>query len=486
MSLTPSEVRIVLTGAMLAMFLSALDQTIVATALPAIAKDFGDFSLISWVVTAYLLTSTCAAPIAGKLSDLYGRRRIMAICLIGFVAGSVLCATATSMVWLIVARAFQGIGGGGLITLSQTIIGDVVAPRERGRYQALFSAMWGSAGFLGPVLGGFLTQYWGWPWIFWINIPLGVAAFVITDRVLRKLHIEPRKAKIDATSIGLLCLSTAALLLFLSLGGHQFRWSDWGSLTLAALAIVLGWLFFRQQGRVPEAILPPRFWKDRVVGPMLAANTFLPGGQLALGVLTPIYFQVALGAPVTQAGMAMVPILMTSMGTSILGGRYARWSGKAKLPCLIGQPITITLLLIVGTYADALPLWAASLMLAAAAGGIGPIYPTSMVAAQNAVQPRDMGAVSGAVTFARTLGCAVAVAAASALLLGLVAAGLPDSGPIASLEDLASRELTPEARAVVSHSFKWLYYAMAANFAIGLAVFASAEDRVLSSKMGGG
>ena len=456
MSLTPSEVRVVLTGAMLAMFLSALDQTIVATALPAIAKDFGDFSLISWVVTAYLLTSTIAAPIAGKLSDLYGRRRIMAICLVVFVAGSVFCATAPSMILLILARAFQGIGGGGLITMSQTIIGDVVAPRERGRYQGLFSAMWGSAGFLGPVLGGFLTQYWGWPWIFWINIPLGVVAFVITDRVLRKLQIEPRKSRIDALSIALLCGSTAALLFFLSLGGHRFGWSDTGSLALAALTLVLGWLFFRQQRIVPEAILPPRFWKDKVVGPMLAANTFLPGGQLAMGVLTPIYFQVALGAPVTTSGLAMVPILMTSMATSILGGRYARWAGKAKLPCLIGQPITITLLLIVAYYADTLPLWVASLLLALAAGGIGPIYPTSMVAAQNAVQARDLGAVSGAVTFARTLGCAVAVAAASALLLGLVAAGLPDSGPIASLEDLASRELTPAARAVVSHAFCWL------------------------------
>src|SRR5258707_7240164 len=172
---------------MRAMFLSALDQPIVAIALPPIARDLGDFALISWVITAYLLTSTCVTPIVGKLSDLYGRRRLLAICLVVFMVGSALCALAPSMLALILARGLQGLGGGGLITLSQTIVADVVSPRERGRYVAYFSVVWAASGLLGPTLGGVVTQRYGWPWIFWINLPLGLAALLIAARALRKL-----------------------------------------------------------------------------------------------------------------------------------------------------------------------------------------------------------------------------------------------------------------------------------------------------------
>ena len=213
MDLSPTEIRTVVIGAMLALFLAALDQTVVATALPSIAKDLGGFALISWIVIAYLLTATCITPLVGKLSDLYGRRAVLRICLGVFILGSVLCALAPSMILLILARAVQGVGGGGLMTMAQTIIGDVVSPRERGRYAGYFSIVWGSSSVLGPTIGGVVTDQIGWPWIFWINLPLGLLALVISDHALRKLPVAGRRSALEFAGIVLLCAATIALLL---------------------------------------------------------------------------------------------------------------------------------------------------------------------------------------------------------------------------------------------------------------------------------
>jgi len=273
MSLTPSEVRVIVIGALLALFLSALDQTIVATALPPIAADLGGFTLISWIVTAYLLTSTCVTPIVGKLSDLYGRRPVLNASLLLFILGSVLCALATSMPMLIVFRALQGLGGGGLLTVGQTIIADVVSPRERGRYAGYFAIVWGSASVLGPTLGGVLTQYCGWPWIFWINLPAGLIALLIADRALRKLPLEPHRSRLDLASVLYLSISTVALLAVLSLGGKALAWTGTTTLLLGALALVAGTLFALVQARAAEPILPPRFLKDGVIRPILAVSS---------------------------------------------------------------------------------------------------------------------------------------------------------------------------------------------------------------------
>src|SRR5215472_14089407 len=200
---------------MLALFLAALDQTVVSTALPAIARDLGDFALISWIVTAYLLTSTCVTPIFGKLSDLYGRRVALRACLALFMLGSALCAIATDMIELALARGLQGIGGGAIMTLTLTIIGDVVSPRERGRYQGYFSIVWAGSAILGPMLGGIMTERLGWPSIFWINLPLGLLALLVCDRVLRKLPLEPSRGRIEYGNALLLSTATVALLLVL-------------------------------------------------------------------------------------------------------------------------------------------------------------------------------------------------------------------------------------------------------------------------------
>jgi EmrB/QacA subfamily drug resistance transporter len=483
MSLAPAETRLIVIGAMLALFLSALDQTIVATALPPIAKDLGDFALISWVVTAYLLTSTCATPIAGKLSDLYGRRRVLQGCLLLFMLGSTLCALAPGMIPLILARGLQGLGGGGLITMGQTIIADVVSPRERGRYAGYFAMLWGSASVLGPTLGGVLTQYCGWPWIFWINLPLGTAALLIADRALRKLPLEKHSSQVDYAGIALLCAATVSLLMVLSLGGKRLAWTSVGLIALAALALVLGAAFVFQQMQSAEPILPPHFLRDRVIRPVMFTIVLVYGCYLAVAVLAPIYFQIALGRPVSEAGLLMIPFMLSAVLTANLAGRYSRRHGRYKLPPLVGLPVTAAAVAALGLFATQLSAPLASAILMIAGFGLGPIFPCTVVAAQNAVERQHLGAISGAVSFVRALGSALGVAATSALVLGLATQALAHIGPVASLEDLTQHTLPPEARIEVARAFGIMFGAVALGLLTCVAIFSRVEDRELTDRV---
>ena len=482
MPLNPSEIRLIIIGAMLALFLSALDQTVVATALPPIAKDLGNFELISWVITSYLLTSTCVTPIAGKLSDLYGRRLLMNGCVILFIVGSALCALAPSMPLLILARALQGLGGGGLVTMGQTIIADVVSPRERGRYAGYFAMVWGSASVLGPTVGGFVTQFYGWPWIFWINLPLGLAALLIASNALRKLSVERHESRIDYAGVTLLCATTVCLLLVLSLGGVRLPWASLGMIGMIALTLVLGVVFVLQQMQSGEPIMPPHFLKDRVIRPVTLTIIIIYGSYLALAVLVPIYFQIALGRPVGEAGLLMIPFMLSSTITANVAGAWTRRHGRYKRPPLVGLPLTIVCVAVLAALATHLSSTAASAILMIAGIGLGPIFPCSTVAAQNAVERRHLGIVSGAVAFARALGGALGVAAASALVLGLAAAALAQIGSVASLEDLAQHSLPPDVRLAVAKAFGYMFGAVAATLALGLAVFYRVEDRELITR----
>lgn len=482
MPLNPAEIRLIVIGAMLALFLSALDQTVVATALPPIAKDLGNFALISWVITSYLLTSTCVTPVVGKFSDLYGRRKMLNGCLILFMVGSALCALAPSMIPLILARALQGLGGGGLITMGQTIIADVVSPRERGRYAGYFAMVWGSASVLGPTVGGFVTQFYGWPWIFWINLPLGLTALLISNNALRKLTVDRHESRVDYAGVLLLCATTVCLLLVLSLGGERLPWASLGMVGMAGLTLLLGGVFVLQQMQSSEPIMPPHFLRDRVIRPVTITIIVIYGAYLALAVLAPIYFQIALGRPVGEAGLLMIPFMISSVITANISGGYTRRHGRYKRPPLVGLPLTIVsvgVLALTATRASA-PVASAILMIAGI--GLGPIFPCTTVAAQNAVERRHLGIVSGAVAFARALGGALGVAAASALVLGLAAETLAQIGSVANLEDLAQHSLPPEVRHAVAQAFSYMFGAVAAALALGLWVFYRVEDRELANR----
>jgi EmrB/QacA subfamily drug resistance transporter len=478
-----ADIRKVLIGAMLAMFLAALDQTIVAPALPPMARDLGHFDLLSWVVTAYLLAAICVTPIVGKLSDLYGRRHLITACLLVFMAGSAACALATDMYTLILARALQGIGGGGLIPLAQSAIADVVSPRERGRYAAYFSAVWASSAVLGPTLGGLLTEHYGWPWIFWINLPLGLLTILISRRALRRIPLERHQRPSLAIGDVLLLLGTTlALLAVLSLGGKRLAWASPQLLGLAATAILFGVLFAWRQTRSPDPILPARFLRDGVIAPMLAGSFIVYGAYISVLVLAPVYFQVALGTSVSDAGLLMIPMMFSSTITANLAGRYSQRSGRYKQPTLVGLPVAVAGLAVLAYFSTSLTPAAASALLAIMALGIGPMFPCSTVAVQNAVEQRDVGAVSGTLAFTRSLGGALLIAAASGLLLGFVARSLPELGAVANIEDLARVTLPPASRMAVARAFGFTFAAAAVTIALSLIFFARVEERALRTR----
>jgi EmrB/QacA subfamily drug resistance transporter len=473
--LSRTQTRTVMVGAMLALFLAALDQTIVATALPSIGGQFGDFELISWVVTAYLLSATCATPILGKLSDIYGRRRVLRICVAIFLGGSVICALSSSMVGLIIARGLQGAGGGGLMTLAQAIVADVVPPRERGRYSGYFATVWALSSLLGPTLGGFLTEYVGWPWIFWINLPIGLVALAICDRVLRQLPMRRRQARIDFISIGLFWVSSFALLLALSWGEGARSWLSAEMLGLIAVSILCGGCFLVRQKTVAEPILPPHLLRNPVVGPALASVLLVFGSYLAIAVLTPVYFQVALRVPVSETGLLMIPLMLASTFGASGAGIYVTRTGSYKWPPLLGLPLAAVALAVLARLAQETDPIIAALLLMLAGFGIGTIFPTTIVAAQNAVAQRDLGTMTGAVTFSRGLGGAALTAAATALVLGLISAWLPDVGHLSGLEDLARRPPTPAEQVSIAAAFGVLFAVIAGLMLVATVIYSRIE-----------
>ncbi|MBM3533980.1 MAG: MFS transporter [Alphaproteobacteria bacterium] len=483
MQLAEPEVRAAIAGAMTMMFLAALETTIVSTALPTIAADLGDVHLLSWVVTSYLLTSTCSTPIAGKLGDLYGRRRMLHVALAVFLVASVLCALSTTMLELALARALQGAGGGALITSAQTAVADVVAPRERGRYSVYLSIVWGASSLIGPTLGGILAQNPGWPWIFWLNLPIGVAALLYSDRALRRLPIHGRKAPLDLAGILLLAAGTLLVLLALSLGGTRFPWASTELIAGAATGAALLFVFGLRQIRISDPILPPRFFRDGVVGPTLAAIFLSFGAYLVVAVLSPIFFQVGLQIAPATVGLLMMPMMVSSTYTAWVAGRYTKTHGGYRRPPFLGLPVAAAALALLALFAERVSAFEATVLLTIFGFGIGPIFPVTMVAAQNAVERRDLGAVTGAIGFARALGAAMLIAAASALMLALIVAWVPDMTGLSSLDELVRRPLSGPARAEVAQAYGVMLWAIVGVLAASLVAFALVEARPLKTTM---
>ncbi len=320
-SLSHPEIRNIVLGIMLAMFLGALDQTIVATALPTIGRTFGHLEDLSWVVTAYLLTATAVTPLYGKLSDIHGRRAMMLTAIGFFVAGSVACALATGMSALVLARAFQGLGGGGLMALSQTIIADIVSPRERGRYQGYIGAVFAASSVGGPVLGGFLTEHLDWSLIFWINLPLGLCALAMTSNVLRRVAYRPRKHRLDVIGAVLMMGAAVTLLLTLTWGGRRFDWISPEIGTLLIGSAGLWSLFAWRLIAIGEPFLPLTVLANPVVRSAALAGACNMGTLVGMTVFVPLYFEVVLHLSASESGMALIPLMAATVVFSTITGR---------------------------------------------------------------------------------------------------------------------------------------------------------------------
>ncbi|WP_447755507.1 MDR family MFS transporter [Pseudomonas nicosulfuronedens] len=404
---------------MLAIFLGALDQTIVAVSLPAISAGFGDFDLLAWVISGYMVAMTISMPIYGKLGDLYGRRVLMLFAIGLFTVASLLCGAAQSMEQLVLARVLQGIGAGGMMSVSQAIIGDIVPPRERGRYQGYFSSMYAVASIAGPVLGGLLTEYLSWRWVFLINLPVGLVALAVSRRTLRGLPVPGRKPVIDYLGTLLMIAGLGSLLLAITEVGQGARWNDPQMLALFTAALVLIALFIAQERRAPEPLVPMHLFGIRAATLSWLISFFASFQVISLSVLVPLRFQSVTGAGADSAALHLLPLAMGVPIGAYCCGRLTAIIGRYK-PQIVGGALLMPLAIagLALTPPSAFVLSGICMLLTGIAAGTQ--FPTSLVAAQSAVVTKHIGVATSNITLFRSLGGAVGIALMSALLLAML------------------------------------------------------------------
>jgi EmrB/QacA subfamily drug resistance transporter len=469
--LTPNEVRTILMSLMLTMFLAALDQTIVATALPTIGRQFRDVSSLSWVISAYLLASTAVAPVFGTLCDVYGRRAMIISAMSLFLAGSVLCALAPNMPVLILARGLQGLGGGGILPIVQTIISDIVSPRERGQYQAYFSGVWVAAGIGGPILGGVFAEHLHWSMIFWINVPLGLGSLALLLPKMGKIPVFHRRRKVDWIGGVLLMASAVVFMLVLTWGGNRYLWLSPTIMAMIGASVALTLAFVWHARNAEEPFLPLPLMGGPVVPYAMAAGGCAMGAMLGLTVHMPLYYEVVYHLSASEAGLALIPLAAVSTGGAAIAGRTMARAKRYKQVAIIG-PVGAALAAC-ALALTALPLWALLSLLAVFGLGLGTVFPISVVSIQNAVARSQVGTATGAMNFFRALMASFMVAAFSAILLMALGADISLSG-----EHRGPVSFIPAADMV--SAFHYVFAAAAALMAFAALCMVVMEEKPLA------
>jgi EmrB/QacA subfamily drug resistance transporter len=415
---THAQILMVIRGVALAILLSALDQTIVVPAVPKMGHDLQAHGHLSWIVAAYLLTGTAAIPLFGKLSDIYGRRRLLQPAIILFVLASMGCAWAGDLPWMIGFRALQGIGGAGLITIAQTAIADVVPPRERGRYQIYMSGMWGIASIAGPIAGGALTDFWSWRAIFWINLPLGALAYVASGRALAVLPaLKPGRVKIDYPGAVLLTASITVWLVLCSSGGRDFAWESRLSVGLVAAGLVLTAALIGQERRAAMPMLPLHIFANKVVLAGLALSFTNSLCTFGGAFLLPLFFQYVRHSNAAESGLFTTPFLLAFVVMSYAGGHISRWLGRTKPTILAALGMCVAGLVLLASMGAATPLALCLAYMVLLGGGIGLVQPNITVAIQNAAARADVGVATGCMLLFRAIGGAAGVTLAGTVML---------------------------------------------------------------------
>jgi EmrB/QacA subfamily drug resistance transporter len=412
---THRQILAIMSGLMLGLFLAALDQTIVATALPTIVGDFHRSDLLPWVITAYLLASTASTPLWGKAGDLYGRKRVFQLAIVVFLVASALCGASRNMYELIAFRGLQGIGGGGLISLVFAIIGDVIPPRERGRYQGYFGAVFGIASVVGPLAGGFFVDSLSWRYIFYINLPIGLAALIVTNRVLR-LPKRTRKVLIDWWGALLLVAGVSCILLATQSGGTDYPWGSWQIIGLFVLGPLLLVGFAIREKMAPEPILPLDLFRMQI---FTVSNTIsFVSGIAMFGALAflPQYLQLVHGVSATESGLLLLPLLIGLLVMSISSGRYISATGRYRWFPLAGTILVTTGLILLTRLGAHTSLAIFSLYVLVFGAGLGLFMQVLTLIVQNAVPMKQMGVATSSVTFFRSMGGAIGASALGAVL----------------------------------------------------------------------
>ena len=461
-----AAVRTIVAGIMLAMFLSALEQTIVAPALPAIGRSLGGIDELSWVVTAYLLAVTATTPLFGKLSDIYGRRVVLLWAIGIFIGGSIACALAPTIWMLIFARGLQGIGGGGLLPIAQTIIADLLSPQERPVVQGRTSIIFMSASILGPVLGGFFTDQLHWSLIFWINLPLGAVALVMSERALRQLPRNERPHRLDFIGAALMVGAGLSLMLALAWGGTHYPWRSPLIVGLLAGSALLWGLFAARLLSAREPFIPLAILRGRVTS---CAAFFAVGTIIGITIYTPLYCETVLGLSASWSGLALIAFMAGTVVGSLTAARLmVRLAHYMRVP-LAALLFAVTALGVLAADPSDPSIARLVLLLFVLGCGVGPMYPMSTIVMQNAVKPHQLGTATGTLNFFRTLGGAIIVAVFGAIVLG----GGADGVGVMTLERLAVAhgDLVP--------AFRWVFVAAVICLAIAFCSLLAVEERPL-------
>ncbi len=455
---------------MLAILLAALDQTIVATALPTIVGDLGGLSHLSWVVTAYLLATTASAPLWGKLGDQYGRKMLFQAAIVIFLIGSALCGLSQNMVELIAFRALQGLGGGGLMVLAQAIVGDVVPPRERGKYQGAFGAVFGVSSVAGPLLGGFFVDNLSWRWVFYVNLPIGLIAlvtiaFALPASASREAH------KIDYMGTVLLAAAATCVVLLTSWGGTTYAWSSPVIIGLGIAAVLLAVAWWVSAGRAAEPVLPRRLFRNRVFS--VGAGISFAAGFAMFGALAflPLYLQVVRGVSPTISGVYLLPMVLGLLVTSVTSGQLISRLGRYKVYPIIGTALVAIALYLLSTLTETTSSVVLSLYFFVLGLGLGLVLQVLVIAVQNSTDYADLGTATSSVTFFRTIGGSFGVAIFGSVFSNRLAAELsaalhgaslpPGFNPAAAQANPAVLQKLPAAlRADVLHAYVVSFHAV--------------------------
>ncbi len=470
--LTYRQTVIILSGLMLGMFLGAFDQTSIATALPTIARDIGGAEYLSWVIAAYLLASTAATPIYGKLSDLYGRKPMLQVAICIFVGASFCSANAESMLQLIVFRTIQGIGAGGLVSMAHATIADIISPRERGRYQPYIASAFTMAMLTGPIVGGLFVDHLSWRYIFWLNIVVGLGALYMSQRTLKHLVVKRVRHSIDYAGAALIVATVACLILAMSIAGQTGHWDSVQVLSLVAGAVVLGIGVVIRERVALDPILPPRLFSNRIYVVANSMNFLLSANNFGLVIMIPIFLQVMHRMSPSEAGLFLLPLTVTGPMGAITAGRTMAATGRYKFLPITGLTFTT-----VGTAMLALAAPGSSMLWLMAAGALvgfggGLVGPVTMVATQNSVAVRDLGTGTSSISFFRSMGGALGVSLLSAVLisqLNLQLSPLPNYANLgaepglhiirggAAALDPVPQVLMAEATQAVVKAFDWTF-----------------------------
>jgi EmrB/QacA subfamily drug resistance transporter len=470
-----TSIRAVFGALFLALWLAALDQTVVSTALPTMVGDLGGLSYLSWVVTAYLLTSTVAGPLYGKFGDLYGRKIVLQVAIAVFLVGSALCGFAQNMVQLIAFRALEGIGGGGLIVITIAVIGDLIPPRERGRYQGFFGAVFGVATIVGPLVGGFFVDQLSWRWIFFINLPTGILAMVVIAAVLPAGSARRRHA-IDYTGAILLTAALSAVILFTGLGGTTFPWGSPIRLGLAAAAVAATLGFIAVELRASEPILPMTLFANRNFA--VASGVGLIVGLSLFGAVTflPIYLQVVKGVSPTTSGLLLMPMMLGMLATSVISGRMISRFGRYKLFPIIGTATMTFGLAALSLLAIESHDWQTAIDALWLGLGMGMVMQVLIIAVQNSVDYERLGVATSGTMLFRSLGGALGVALCGAIFANRLHAQLAGPGMdfLATILPSAAKGLPPELHeeyiTAVMLALRPVFLVAAAISAVGFAL----------------